>query len=155
MGISSLVPTLLSLIFEDFVKETVLETVPLTVGAAVISLLVGTWLFERFCKWWELLLLVGLILVGAGYAGTFISGQMGQFMGLYDQVIPANSHVLAKVIAYSVFAVVGFFGVYGPLHFFSSLLIGAIAPWVVLYKLSSQYEDTEKKLAKNDGDETE
>lgn len=157
MVVFSFLPALLVFVLDtdpvqDYLKDTILMTLPLTLGAGVASLLVGLWLLGGFCKFWELLLLIALIMAGAGYLGVISSGQFGAFMASYEQWIP--SHSLLRIVGYSLLSVVGFYEIYGPLRFFSALLIGAIAPWLGYAKLVEWYRHAQNHLDESNSSES-
>jgi hypothetical protein len=138
--------------FWAYLLHTVMQTLPLTLGVAVISLLVGLWFFDDLCELGTLLLGSVGILCFSGYLGTFLTGGMEAFHASYAPYLEPLSgngplFLLLKALAYSLLSVVGFYTVYGPLNFFSSLVIGAAAPWATMYVLARKYEAAEQKLS--------
>jgi hypothetical protein len=138
--------------FQHELLEVVRQTLPLTAGMAVISVLVGFWLLEKPDSLGTLFVLVVGMLDLSGYAGTLLSGRMVQFHAAYASwfdLLPSSGPyiLLLKGVAYSVLSVVGFYEAYGARNFFASLVIGAAAPWVTLYAFKRKYEAAEKKAA--------
>jgi len=138
--------------FWAFLLHTVMQTLPLTVGAAIISVLVGFWILDDFDGFGVILFGVPGVLCLSGYVGTLLTGEMETFHAAYAPYLHLLQgtgliRLIVKAVAYSVFSVIGFYKVYGPLNFFSSLAIGGAAPWVTLYVLVRKYEAAEKKLS--------
>lgn len=134
---------------QGFIFDTVLQTAPLTVAAAAISVLVGISLLDRTINFWVVPILALLIFDIAGFVGTLTTGALDQFMNSYGAYIP-SSDVRVKFGMYAILSVIGFYDVYGPMRFFSSLAIGAVAPWAALVGLTSAYQTQEKQLAEQD-----
>lgn len=130
-----------------FAWHTALSTLPLTIGFAAISLLVGYWLIERFAKGWELLLYVLVVFDISGFLGTLGAGRLAPFLAAYGDLLPGSTHVFLKIPVYAVLSLVGFYQAYGPTEFFASLVVGLVAPWVGLAIFAGKYEEQEKKLS--------